>query len=211
MMRRFHPARPDQGARLYGKRIVLRPLTSADYPAWAEVRHRNDDWLVPWEPKPSFFERFGSAREAFNARCSARDRERQNDQGYGFGVFVDGAFAGEINLNGVVRGASQMATIGYWIDRARAGNRYIAEGVVAVLRFSFEHLGLHRVEICIIPRNARSHRVPQVLGLRDEGLAERFLQINGVWEDHVRYAITAEEWQARRGELCAEWLGPPQA
>ena len=22
----------------------------------------------------------------------------------------------------------------------------------------------------------------------------RYLEINGVWEDHVRYAITAEEW-----------------
>ena len=31
---------------------------------------------------------------------------------------------------------------------------------------------------------------------RDEGTAERYLEINGVWEDHVRYAITAEEWDA---------------
>jgi ribosomal-protein-alanine N-acetyltransferase len=44
------------------------------------------------------------------------------------------------------------------------------------------------------------------LGLRDEGVAERYLEINGVWEDHVRYAITAEEWDLRRGELEAAWL-----
>ena len=34
----------------------------------------------------------------------------------------------------------------------------------------------------------------------------RYLEINGVWEDHVRYAITAEEWVERREELELSWL-----
>ena len=34
------------------------------------------------------------------------------------------------------------------------------------------------------------------LQFREEGVALRYLEINGVWEDHVRYAITAEEWEA---------------
>ena len=29
---------------------------------------------------------------------------------------------------------------------------------------------------------------------RKEGLALRYLQIAGVWEDHLLYAVTAEEW-----------------
>ena len=49
------------------------------------------------------------------------------------------------------------------------------------------------------PRNAPSRRVAEKLGLRDEGIAERFLQIQGVYEDHVRYAITREEWHERGG------------
>ena len=32
----------------------------------------------------------------------------------------------------------------------------------------------------------------------------RFLQIQGVYEDHVRYAITAEEWSERGHELVAQ-------
>jgi [ribosomal protein S5]-alanine N-acetyltransferase len=47
-----------------------------------------------------------------------------------------------------------------------------------------------------------------VLGVREEGTALRFLEINGTWEDHVRYGFTAEEWEARRAELSAEWLEP---
>ena len=34
---------------------------------------------------------------------------------------------------------------------------------------------------------------------RREGHAERYLQINGVWEDHAIFALTAEEWRARNG------------
>jgi ribosomal-protein-alanine N-acetyltransferase len=122
-------------------------------------------------------------------------------------VFVDGVFCGEVNLNNVVRGALQTATIGYWIDQAFAGNDYIAESVVVAAHYAFEHLRLHRLEICIIPRNYNSHRVMEKIGIRAEGTALRFLEINGVWEDHVRYGLTAEEWNSRRADLVTTWLG----
>jgi ribosomal-protein-alanine N-acetyltransferase len=37
-------------------------------------------------------------------------------------------------------------------------------------------------------------------------VALRYLEINGVWEDHVRYAMTLEEWQDRRDEMVDQWL-----
>jgi ribosomal-protein-alanine N-acetyltransferase len=193
--------------RLYGRRVLLRPLVPADFAAWSEVRIRNEAWLLPWEqaripgmPDPT------RDRESFTVRCSARDRERQLGAGYGFGIFVDNAFAGEINLNSVQRGSFQNAYVGYWIDRARAGHGYMPESVVVVCRLGFEDLRLHRLQIAIIPRNANSRRVMEKLGIREEGIATRYLEINGVWEDHVRYAITSEEWSLRRAELVATWL-----
>jgi ribosomal-protein-alanine N-acetyltransferase len=125
---------------------------------------------------------------------------------YGFGLFVGADFAGEVNLNGVARGALQTGTVGYWVDREKAGNRYVAEAAVALAKFAFEQLHLHRLEICIVPRNSNSRRVMEVLGLREEGVALRYLEINGVWEDHIRYAITVEEWDARREGFGADWL-----
>ncbi len=35
---------------LIGRRLVLRPLRSEDFPNWREVRRRNADWLTKWEP-----------------------------------------------------------------------------------------------------------------------------------------------------------------
>ncbi len=121
-------------------------------------------------------------------------------------MFIDQQFAGEVNLNNISRGALQSASVGYWIDQARAGHGYIAESVVVLVRFAFEQLQLHRLEVCIVPRNLNSRRVMEKLRLRNEGVAERFLEIAGNWEDHVRYTITAEEWAMRRDELTAAWI-----
>jgi len=133
-------------------------------------------------------------------------REIQLGTGFGFGIFVDGKFGGEININSIQRGAHQSGYIGYWIDEKIAGNGYMPEALVALLQFSFEQLMLHRVQISIIPRNTASRSVVTKLSLRDEGVAERYLEINGTWEDHIRYAITSEEWQVRRDQLLTEWV-----
>jgi [ribosomal protein S5]-alanine N-acetyltransferase len=192
---------------LRGRRIVLRPLTPADWEAWREVRIRAREWLTKWEPRPaSGYPDPVEDRRAFLARCGARDRERELGSGFGFGIFVGSQFAGEINLNSIQRGPFQNAYVGYWIDEAQAGNGYVPEAVVLVLRFAFEELGLHRVQIAIIPRNSASRRVVSKLGLREEGVAQRYLEINGVWEDHVRYAMTSEEWDVRRDDLISSWV-----
>ena len=44
------------------------------------------------------------------------------------------------------------------------------------------------------------------LDIRDEGIAQRYLEINGAWEDHIRYAITVEEWEERRDQLIKQWI-----
>lgn len=200
---------------LTGRRVTLRSLAVADFPAWQEVRRRNDDWLIPWEParNPNLPDVVESA-EAFAMRCSARERERQLGTGFGFGIFVPEAaasrradrFCGEINLSSVQRGPFQSAYVGYWIDQGQAGHGYMPEAVVLVARFAFEQVHLHRIQISIIPRNHRSRRVVEKLKLRDEGIAQRYLEINGVWEDHLRYALTVEEWHDRGEELTREWL-----
>ena len=193
--------------RLYGRRVLLRPLVPADFPSWSEVRVRNESWLLPWEPQRSPGHPDPTRdRDAFTVRCHARERERQLGTGYGFGIFLDQALAGEINLNAIQRGPFQNAYIGYWVDEAMAGRGLVPEAVVVLTRFAFEELRLHRIQIAIIPRNARSRRVMEKLRFREEGVAQRYLEINGVWEDHVRYAITVEEWAQRKGELAADWL-----
>jgi ribosomal-protein-alanine N-acetyltransferase len=198
----------DEGPVVTGPRVFLRPLRGADFPEWRAVRVRSRDWLEPWEPLPEP----GSPDpvidvEAFRARCGAWDRQRHFDSAYGFGLFLaEGGFVGEVSLGSVQRGPFQSAFIGYWIDRDHAGRGLVPQGVALVLRYGFEDLGLHRLEAAIVPRNVASRRVAEKLGLREEGTARRFLQIRGVYEDHVRYAMTVEDWGELRADLTARFL-----
>ncbi len=192
---------------LLGKRILLRPLVVEDWNQWTEVRATNDAWLTRWEPQRlSGQPDVVRSRSAFGSRCAARQRERELGTGYGFGVFHDGSLIGEMNVSSIQRGPFQNAYVGYWIDQRAAGQGFTPEALVVAMRFSFEDIKLHRLQISIIPRNRASRRVVEKLGIRLEGMAERYLEINGEWEDHLRYAITSEEWQTRRDELATAWL-----
>ncbi len=194
---------------LFGRRVQLRPIVLSDFESWREVRTRNHEWLTRWEPRRQENHPDPTTdRDAFAVRCSARQRERQLGTGYGFGIFADGVLCGEINLSTVQRGPFQSAYVGYWVDEKWAGQGLVPESLVVLARFAFDELGLHRIQIAIIPRNGASRRVVEKLDIRVEGLAERYLEINGIWEDHLRYAITAEEWVARRAQLEAVWLNP---
>ncbi|HEV3352086.1 MAG TPA: GNAT family protein [Acidimicrobiales bacterium] len=192
---------------LYGRRVMLRPLRVDDFDEWRSVRQRSADWLLKWEPRlpPGQPDPTRSAA-AFGARCSARQREWQLGSGYGFGIFVGPRFAGEINLSGLQRGPFQNAYVGYWIGEEFAGEGYIPEALVVLARFAFDELKLHRIQVAIIPRNHNSRRVVEKLAFREEGVAARYLEINGVWEDHVRYALTVEEWGQRSEQLVKEWI-----
>ena len=194
---------------LLGRRVLLRHLTRNDFGEWREVRQRNRARLAVWEPRaipgrPDSTE----DQRAFADRCVARRRERQHGTGYGFGVFVNGRFRGEMNLSSIQRGSFQSCYVGYWIDEAVGGNGYTPEALVVAARFAFEELRLHRLQVSIVPRNSASLRVVAKLGLRYEGLAERYVEINGVWEDHYRFAMTEEEWRVRAPELVARWIAP---
>jgi ribosomal-protein-alanine N-acetyltransferase len=199
-------ARAVRSLELPGWRIWVSTLVEADYPAWYEVRNRCRDWLVPWEPRPKGAPLAPEDAASFSTRCVMRERERQLGTGFGFGIFLEGRFCGEVTLSSIQRGPFQNGSIGYWIDQDLAGKGLVPEAVVVVLQYAFESLHLHRIEVAIIPRNASSRRVMEKLALRTEGVALGFLEINGEWEDHVRYAITAEEWEVRRSELLTTWL-----
>ena len=194
-----------------GRRVLLRPLVPSDFEAWQRVRRRSHDWLTKWEPRPLPGQvDVADDRRMFSARCGARDRERQLGSGYGYGIFVASEFVGEINLSSIQRGPFQNAYVGYWVDQVHAGHGYTPEAAVVVFRFAFEELDLHRLQVAIIPRNGPSRRVAEKLNLREEGVALRYLEINGEWEDHVRSAITAEEWVDRRDTYVRDWIDPPR-
>ncbi len=97
------------------------------------------------------------------------------------------------------------ASIGYWIRSDRTGRGYATEATVLLLVFAFGSLGLERVEIRVAPRNARSLRIPEKLGVRYEGTARASERVRGRFLDHRVYALTAGDFR-RLWPRWKRWL-----
>ncbi len=180
---------------LVSHRLLLRPFTGSDAPALLAVSLANRDFMRPWEPRKN--------DEAFTLTAmeqSIQEQQRQwsENRGYGFGVWeqAGGTLIGRAALSRITRGAFQNCGLGYWLDAAHNGRGYMTEAVRLVLGYAFGELGFHRVEAATLLHNVGSIRVLEKTGFRREGLALRYLQIDGRWQDHCLWAITSEEWPA---------------
>ena len=59
-----------------------------------------------------------------------------------------------------------------------------------VLEHAFKSLEFFRIEVAVVPRNKASLRVVEKIGFEFEGISKEYIEVNGVREDHNRYAIT---------------------
>jgi ribosomal-protein-alanine N-acetyltransferase len=176
----------------------VRALRPEDAAALQEFRAANREFLRAWEPvrDESYY-----TLEAAAAAIEAQQADRAADRGYAFGIFdVRGGLVGYVNLNAIVRGVFQNAYLGYAVAEAANGRGYATEAVREATRIGFEELELHRIQAAVIPRNGGSIRVLEKAGFRREGFAQRYLLINGAWEDHILFAVTS-------GEECVRGSG----
>lgn len=111
---------------------------------------------------------------------------------------ADGAIVGSINLSQIYGGAFRNAYLGYYVGEQFAGQGYMTEALELMLRYAFEDLDLHRLEANIQPGNVASLALVKRAGFTREGYSRRYLKIGGRWRDHDRWAILAEDWEARR-------------
>lgn len=117
--------------------------------------------------------------------------EDGTNRGYLIRVLETGAAAGMVNINSVIRGRYQGASVGYAAFAPSAGRGYMTEGLALALRHAFGDLRLHRLEANIQPENTTSLALVRRLGFRYEGMSPDYLYINGAWRDHERWSITA--------------------
>lgn len=176
-------------AAVVGKRVLLRPPTKHDLEEFialnrASVRlHRG---LVSPPTQPEQFSAFLKKCRQAGSACFLVCRVE------------DGVIVGSINLSQIFRGGFQNAYLGYYIGAQYSGQGHMTEAVELMLRYAFEHLKLHRLEANIQPGNVASIALVKRVGFVREGFSRRYLKICGRWQDHERWAIIAEDWQARR-------------
>lgn len=178
--------------RLEGDRVYLRPMRGKDWRQWARLRRDSRDFLTPWEP---LWPADALTRGAYRHRLKMANAEARVGLGYTLHIFLreDQRLIGAITLAQIRRGVAQMGTLGYWVGEPYAARGYMSEALDLVARFAFADLGLHRLEAACLPSNEPSQRLLRRLSFREEGLARRYLRINGQWQDHLLFARLADD------------------
>lgn len=177
-----------------GDGLFLRAPQAGDFLPWAQLRERSRAYLTPWEP---IWPSDDLTRAGFRRRLRRYTEDALADRAYPFLIFreQDGALVGGITLANVRRGIVQAGTVGYWTGEPYAGRGYMTTALRLLLPTLFGELNLHRVEAACIPSNAASVRVLEKCGFVREGLARRYLCINGVWQDHLLFGMLHEDFR----------------
>jgi [ribosomal protein S5]-alanine N-acetyltransferase len=172
--------------------LRLRAPRLSDHAEWAGLRERSRNFLAAWEP---IWPADELSRESFRRRIKRYAEEMRRDEAYPFFLIreSDQRIIGGLTIGFLRRGVAQAATLGYWIGAPYAQQGHMGAAVRLALSFAFGHLGLQRVEAACLPHNEASIRLLERVGFRKEGLARRYLCINGRWQDHVLYAILSTD------------------
>lgn len=128
------------------------------------------------------------------------------NNGYWVGIWHKGKLAGSIGYL-YFDWHSKKTEIGYWLSKDFEGLGLDTKACSLFMKYAFEELKLHKVEICMATSNIRSRAVPERLGFKEEGTVRCFEFLNGKYLDRVTYGMIGEEWsgnfkdQKIKGEL----------
>ncbi len=163
----------------------LRQLREDDSIALLQLQLRNREFLSPWEPQrpESFFSLVGQ-------QAAVADSLARQSAGASFcQVILDeaGQVVGRINVNNIVRGPFQSASVGYWLSEHAGGQGLATAALAEMVEIAFAELHLHRLEAGTIPPNLRSQAVLARNQFVQFGCAPSYLQIAGRYQDHLLF------------------------
>lgn len=193
---------PYEDTELTGFHVILRPPRMQDQEEWLGLRRKNRHFLSAYEPRwgkesltPAFYQR----------RMERLQKDWEEDRGYSFLMFkrpvedtkrraMENTLIGGFNINHVCRGAAEYASLGYWIDEGHQGGGYMRAAMRLIIHFAYKDLKLHRLHAATLPDNVRSQNLLTKMGFAEEGRARKYIEINGIWEDHILFGLVLEEF-----------------
>jgi len=183
---------------LCGKQVVLRELRQSDAPSLFALLTTDEvsRFISPPPNTVEGFERFIAwtirQRTAGSYACFAVTLK-------GFDTAIGIFQVRQLDLT------FRTAEWGFALGSQFWGTGIFQEGASLVLDFTFETLGVHRLEARAAILNGRGNGALKKLGAVQEAVLRKSFQHNGQFLDQVLYTIVDEDW------LAASKLMPPQS
>ncbi|MYN17417.1 GNAT family N-acetyltransferase [Rugamonas sp. FT107W] len=175
---------PIQVAQMTTDRLLLKHPAADDGARLLAYRERNRAHLEPWEPKRTgqFY-----TLQAVEEQLGRMERlvEEKSALFWLLQLPDSDEVVGECAFTNIVRGPFQACHLGFSLDSRHTGKGLMHEALAAAIAHMFEVHGPHRIMANHQPSNTSSEKLLHRLGFEREGLAKKYLKINGRWADHV--------------------------
>jgi len=170
--------------------MEIRLVKTSDAKMLSAYHLENAEHFKKWEPKHEAD--YYSERE-LKKRLSTFVIA-QNEGRAAYFIAVDqGVILAHCSLTNIIYGPLKGCHLGYGVAAAHEGKGLMTEVSQHAIDYAFSQLKLNRLMAAYMPRNKRSANLLKKLGFTKEGLAKKYLQINGNWEDHVLTSLLNPE------------------
>ena len=176
---------------LRGSRVRLTALTQNDLPTVAEW-HQNSDFLRLFDALPAY-------PKTETALAQWLDNTDKATDAFLFAIrsLDSDGLIGYVELDGILW-THQVTGVSIAIGEAKHwGKGYGYEAMQLVLRFAFDELNLHRVQLTVFSYNERAIALYEKLGFQHEGVYREHLQRDGGRYDMYLYGLLRSEWENR--------------
>ena len=179
--------------RLKSERTEISLIEFSDVENIVDFYRENENHLERWDPKKpeGFF-----TKEYWSKRVLSAQNEwlEKTSLRLVIKLLESQKIIGFMTFSSIERGPFEACRLGYKIHHEIEGKGYMSESLRVAIRFIFEELNLHRIEANYIADNKRSGKLLERLGFVKEGIAKKYLLINGTWQDHILTSLTNHNW-----------------
>ncbi len=172
-------------------RLILKTIDTTYTKQVLEYYVRNKDFLKAFEPeRPAVF-----YEPLFHKKSIKREMDLIGDLSmlrlwlFKKEDLKSQKTIGTLAFSNIVRGCFKSCFLGYKLDKDELRKGYMTEALQKGISIMFDEYELHRIEANIMPRNTASIGLVKGLGFENEGLSKKYLQINGIWEDHYHMVL----------------------
>jgi len=164
--------------------MQVKLVTVDDAVQLSKFYNENGEHLRAWEPRrESGYHSLEAWEERLREWCS---KQEGNDSAhFVLSTTNDVEIIAVCSLTNIVKGPFMACHMGYAVARKHEGKGFMKLLCQEVVDYAFAELSLNRVMANYMPSNHRSARLLESLGFTKEGVARRYLKINGCWEDHI--------------------------
>lgn len=168
--------------------LSLRLRQEKDVDEMFALTDKNREHLRPWLPWVDVTLTSGDTRK-FIEKCKEKFEKKT---GADFGIFYDDSLIGSMGFH-TIDPTNSWAEIGYWIDKDHEGKGIMTECVKAIIKYGFEDLNLHRIQIVCDSLNFKSRALPEKLGFSLEGVLKEKTKSGESFSDELIFGLLKNE------------------